>query len=115
MHFLFDLAGYTASALVLLTFITTDMRLLRIVAILSNVAFIVYAAIGGLAPVLVLHALLLPVNVVRLRELCRASDRPLSADVHRLLQGARPRIALVFDLLAAAGLNLPPRQRDQQA
>jgi CRP/FNR family transcriptional regulator, cyclic AMP receptor protein len=58
-----------ASALVLLTFMTKDMRLLRIVAILSNVAFIAYGALGGLAPILVLHLLVLPLNVVRLKEL----------------------------------------------
>jgi hypothetical protein len=67
-----DIAGYIASALVLLTFMTKDMRLLRIVAILSNVAFIAYGVLGSLAPIFVLHLLLLPLNVVRLKELQRS-------------------------------------------
>jgi hypothetical protein len=64
-----DIAGYIASALVLLTFMTKDMRVLRIVAILSNVAFIAYGALGALPPILLLHLLLLPLNLVRLKEL----------------------------------------------
>ena len=67
-----DITGYVASALVLLTFMTKDMRLLRTVAILSNIAFIAYGALGSLAPVLCLHLLLLPLNLHRLKELLRA-------------------------------------------
>src|SRR5829696_8729981 len=51
---------------------------LRIVAIASNVAFIAYALLGlkygvfgTLYPILVLHSCLLPLNVLRLRELRR--------------------------------------------
>jgi hypothetical protein len=66
-----EITGYIASALVLLTFMTKDMRILRIIAILSNVAFIAYGALGWLAPILFLHVLLLPLNVVRLKELHR--------------------------------------------
>jgi CRP/FNR family transcriptional regulator, cyclic AMP receptor protein len=68
IHTLSEGAGYLASVLVLLTFLMKDMRPLRITAILSNIAFIVYAALNWLPPVLVLHLLLLPVNVHRLRE-----------------------------------------------
>lgn len=64
-----NLAGYVASALVLTTFITNDMRLLRTVGIFSNLAFITYGAMGGLVPVLALHLLLLPVNILRLLQL----------------------------------------------
>ena len=64
-----EITGYLASALVLLTFMTKDMRVLRIVAILSNVAFIAYGALGWLTPILFLHGLLLPLNVIRLKEL----------------------------------------------
>lgn len=67
-----DITGYIASALVLTTFITKDMRLLRTFAILSNIAFIAYGALAGLTPVLLLHFLLLPLNVVRLLELMRS-------------------------------------------
>jgi hypothetical protein len=42
---------------------------LRAFAIASNVLFIVYAAGSDLAPILLLHALLLPINVWSLRRL----------------------------------------------
>ena len=58
--------GYLASALVLATFCMRDMVALRCLAIASNLAFITYGALADLGPVLVLHLLLLPVNVVRL-------------------------------------------------
>lgn len=64
-----DLAGYLASTMVLLTFMTKDMRLLRVLGIFSNVAFISYGILAWLPPVLCLHLLLLPVNVFRLRSL----------------------------------------------
>jgi hypothetical protein len=67
-----ELTGFVASALVLLTFWMNDMRLLRGVAILSNIAFIVYAGLNCLPPVLLLHVLLLPINGYRLLALSRA-------------------------------------------
>lgn len=66
-----DLLGYLASALVLATFCTRDMVPLRALAITSNLAFIVYAVWAGLPPVLLLHALLLPLNAWRLAETLR--------------------------------------------
>jgi CRP/FNR family cyclic AMP-dependent transcriptional regulator len=64
-----DPIGYAAATLVLATFCMRSMRSLRWVAIASNLAFIAYALLAELGPVLVLHALLLPVNVVRLLQL----------------------------------------------
>ena len=46
-----EVSGYVASTLVLLTFVAKDMRLLRIVAIVSNLAFIPYGTIEWLPPV----------------------------------------------------------------
>jgi CRP/FNR family transcriptional regulator, cyclic AMP receptor protein len=66
-----EVMGYIASALVLLAFAVTDMRLLRVIAILSNIAFIAYGVLNSLMPVLALHALLLPINILRLRDLRR--------------------------------------------
>ena len=43
-----------------------DMVALRCMAIASNLAFIAYGVLADLGPVLVLHLLLLPVNVLRL-------------------------------------------------
>ena len=63
-----EITGFVASGLVLLTFAMHDMRWLRTVAIFSNVAFILYGAINWLLPVLALHLLLLPLNVLRLSQ-----------------------------------------------
>ena len=74
-----ELAGYLASGLVFLTFCMKTLIPLRIVAVLSNVAFIVYGLAAGLVPVLVLHAALLPLNVVRTVQQVRLRDRVLAA------------------------------------
>jgi hypothetical protein len=70
------IAGWFASALVFVTFFMKTMIPLRLVAIASNVAFMSYALLGlpyrvfgRLYPILVLHACLLPLNLVRLRQL----------------------------------------------
>ena len=73
MENLSGISGYVASALVLLTFVAKDMRVLRTVAIFSNLAFITYGTIEWLPPVLFLHMVLLPLNIVRLAEIVRDS------------------------------------------
>ncbi|WP_216320735.1 hypothetical protein [Deinococcus aestuarii] len=70
-----DLLGYLASALVLATFCTRGMVPLRLLAITSNLAFIVYAVRAGLHPILLLHALLLPTNLYRLAQVRRDGRR----------------------------------------
>jgi hypothetical protein len=60
--------GYVASALVLTAFGMKDMVNLRIVAICSNVAFIAYAVMLNLPPILVLHVVVLPLNGWRLAQ-----------------------------------------------
>jgi hypothetical protein len=69
------IAAWFASALVFVTFFMKTMVPLRLVAIGSNVAFMSYALLGlrygvfgRLYPILVLHACLLPLNVIRLRQ-----------------------------------------------
>jgi hypothetical protein len=64
-----DLLGYVACLLVLATFSMRGMVTLRLMAIASNLAFIAYAALAGIHPVLLLHALLLPMNAWRLMEI----------------------------------------------
>ena len=71
-----ELSGYIASALVLVTFAMKDMRLLRGAAVLSNVAFIIYASTNLLPPILALHVLLLPINLYRLKEAMFSARRP---------------------------------------
>ena len=58
--------GFIASGLVLATFGMKDMVNLRIVAICSNIAFIMYGFVLDLPPVLILHVMLLPLNGWRL-------------------------------------------------
>lgn len=82
-----ELAGYGAAALVFATFCMRTMLPLRLTAIASNLAFIAYGALGDLRPILLLHAVLLPVNVWRtvelwrlLRRVRRIADGDLSPD-----------------------------------
>jgi CRP/FNR family transcriptional regulator, cyclic AMP receptor protein len=70
-----DGAGYLASTLVLATFCMKTMVPLRIAAIFSNVAFILYAFYDGLFPVLALHVILLPLNIVRAVQMLRLMRR----------------------------------------
>lgn len=63
-----NLLGYVAAALVLATFCVRRMVTLRSIAIVSNIAFIAYAYWAGLQPILVLHVVMLPMNVMRLRQ-----------------------------------------------
>ena len=69
--------GFVASALVLAAFGMKDMVKLRIVAICSNVAFITYALMLNLPPILILHVILLPLNSWRLAQALRCSHREL--------------------------------------
>ena len=66
-----DIVGWVASAAVLATFCMNTMMPLRILAIISNVLFCTFGAIAHIFPVLILHAILLPVNVVRLVQIRR--------------------------------------------
>ncbi len=63
-----DGLGYFAASLVLGTFCARTMAALRALAIASNVAFILYAMSARLWPILALHAVMLPLNAMRLRE-----------------------------------------------
>ena len=73
-----EIFGYIASVLVFATFYMRTMLPLRIVAVASNLAFITYAAIDGLTPILILHSALLPLNLLRLMQI-----RELGAQVER--------------------------------
>jgi CRP/FNR family transcriptional regulator, cyclic AMP receptor protein len=61
-----DMLGYAASAAVLATFCMSTMIPLRIMALGSNVLFMAYGYVDHLYPVFILHAVLLPVNALRL-------------------------------------------------
>lgn len=61
-----EVTGYVASMLVFCTFYMKTMIPLRVVGIVGNLAFMTYAVGSRLYPVLILHAVLLPLNCVRL-------------------------------------------------
>ena len=66
-----EILGYAASAAVLTTFCMSTMIPLRIVALGSNVLFCAYGYFDHLYPVLILHAVLFPVNLLRLVQFYR--------------------------------------------
>ncbi len=82
-----DVIGYIASALVLATFSMKSLCSLRITAIASNVAFISYGATADMRPILILHCMLLPVNVVRLVQIVQGDGWLLGS--RRLLLARR--------------------------
>lgn len=108
-------AGWIASAFTLATFVCCQGRALRLCALAANAAFIVYGTTAHLWPVLALHAILVPINLWRLSQLCgNAHARgvapiaskdpscprpdPINAEANdprqsrsTLLQGANPR------------------------
>jgi len=71
-----QIMAWVAAGLVFCTFFMKTMIPLRFVAIVSNVAFILYGLLGfryeifsKVLPILVLHVALLPLNVVRLYQM----------------------------------------------
>ena len=61
-----DFVGYLAALTVLATFCMDAIVPLRGLAIASNILFICYGIVGHLYPVLLLHAVLLPINIVKI-------------------------------------------------
>lgn len=64
-----DLLGFSAGAAVLTCFWMRDQRRLRGFGILSNILFILYGALTGMLPIVILHTILLPLNILRLSQL----------------------------------------------
>jgi CRP/FNR family transcriptional regulator, cyclic AMP receptor protein len=102
------LLGYAASAAVLATFCMSTMIPLRVVALASNVLFMSYGYFDHLYPVLLLHALLLPINGLRLlqfhrlvRDMRATSREDLS--VQSLLPYMTQRKFVAGDILVRKG------------
>lgn len=72
---LHQLLGYVAAGLVFVTFWMKVPIRLRQVALASNVALIAYAAVGHQPAFLVVNVLLVPLNLVRLFEMQRVTDK----------------------------------------
>ncbi len=83
-----DISGYFASALVLATFCMKSMWWLRATALASNCAFIFYASVTDMRPILILHSILLPVNVCRMIQLKRSSAARLDQAIARIAEPA---------------------------
>ena len=66
-----EILGYLATAFNIAAYSMRTMIPLRILAIISNGVFIFYGATAGVYPVLILHAILLPLNSYRLRQMLR--------------------------------------------
>lgn len=76
--------GWLAAAAMLATFACRSMVGIRLFGIVANLAFIAYGIEAGLMPVLLLHAVLLPINAVHLNRALRDRLRrsyPGNADV----------------------------------
>jgi CRP/FNR family cyclic AMP-dependent transcriptional regulator len=69
MNIWIEIAGYVASALVGASFYMKTIIPLRLFAITSNVAFIIYGIGAGLYPVIILHIFLFPLNILRLLQM----------------------------------------------
>lgn len=108
------IAGWLSAVLVFSSFFMKTIVPLRMVAICSNIAFITYALLGlkygvfgRVYPILVLHALLLPLNVVRLRQLktLQRGVREASDDetIRFLVPYMRPETHTAGDVLFRRG------------
>ncbi|WP_095596520.1 cyclic nucleotide-binding domain-containing protein [Actibacterium pelagium] len=63
-----EYSSYLASVLVFAAFFMKAIVPLRLVAMASNIAFVAYAAGAGILPILILHAALLPLNIIRISQ-----------------------------------------------
>jgi CRP/FNR family transcriptional regulator, cyclic AMP receptor protein len=86
-----DAIGYVASSLVLTAFGMKSIIPLRVVAMCSNLVFIIYGLGLGLTPIWCLHAALLPMNAWRLVE---------ALGTRKLLPVAQTAIPLQFSPIA---------------
>ena len=83
-----DVVGYVGAIFVFATFWMKTMIPLRALGLASNFLFIGYGYLAGAYPPLVLHLLLLPLNVMRLRQMLQLSRQVAqAAEVHAMNAG----------------------------
>ena len=70
-----NIIGYLGAALTIGAYSMRSMRSLRIVAVCSNVFFLIYALVAWVPPVFLMQAVLLPLNMGRLWEIIVATRR----------------------------------------
>jgi CRP/FNR family transcriptional regulator, cyclic AMP receptor protein len=66
-----ELAAWVASLLTFTTFYMKTMLPLRVVGIMSNIAFLAFAVLEDIVPVMLLHGTLLPLNIFRLHQILK--------------------------------------------
>jgi hypothetical protein len=98
-----SLMGYAASAAVLGTFLMHKMVPLRMLAILSNVLFVIYGFAEHIYPVLCLHIALLPINAYRLVASLDRLKHGLGLRAWAFSPGISSRHALLFALGLLSG------------
>jgi len=109
-----DYVGFLAALTVLATFCMDTILPLRGLAIASNILFIVYGSAGELYPVLLLHALLLPINMSKIVQLVRKNRIDARADICRA-GPTKTGPSIVFRSLADSvrgTVHLPLTKRD---
>jgi hypothetical protein len=116
-----EMLGWLAAGLTLLTFSQRSMIPLRLAALGSNLSFIAYGSLCGLPPILALHLILLPCNLLRLGQLLsdrRRQRRPaafglgVGPALWDLRCGAGWTPEALADELVAAQRHLHTLQRD---
>jgi hydrogenase-4 membrane subunit HyfE len=96
-----DLAGWAAAALMAFTFASREARVMRPLAVLTNLAFVSYSLLAWLPPVLTLHLLLLPINLWRWAESCGADLRELRVRLDRMSSALVVAALFLLPLLAS--------------
>jgi hypothetical protein len=81
-----DLLGFAAAAAVLAGFCMNTIINLRLAALASNFLFILYGLFAHIYPVIILHIILLPVNLLKLH---RIKSEAYSAALSRTKVGTR--------------------------
>jgi Cyclic nucleotide-binding domain len=83
-----EFAAWVASLLTFTTFYMKTMLPLRVVGICSNVAFLAFALIEQIVPVILLHGTLLPLNIFRLHQILRLVGEMRDASTGELAMDA---------------------------
>lgn len=91
-----ETVGLLAGVFVILAFYSKRAKRLRAYAILSNILFILYALSEWLVPVVLLHAVLLPLNIMRLYQIDTATPEK--------------RVGLIAAAEGPCSPETPPRQ-----
>jgi hypothetical protein len=108
-----DVLGWAAAALMVSTFAARDARVMRPLAIATNVAFIGYGLAGALPPVIALHALLLPINLWHWVQCLGPRGKAMPSSLLRVLVRSLWMAALVLaagcgSLLGGGGMRVQP-------